>query len=265
MSLKIPVKDRIALYPGRVILTPVVGRENTYDMLRADSPVESGTPINKALLDQKAYGLTSSVTLYVSTTGSDSTGDGSNGKPYATIQKALDELPKCLQGYVATISVEAGTYAEHLHVDGFNGGYLKIVEQGGEVAIGGITVNCTSMLYFNLSGIAYMEGVSENTLFTVTNGGCVTTLEVDLTLECGEVAVGALVMRCSRVYFNNLQVNGSSSWAILTMQSGEVSVDSVTGTNNSRGLCANSGGVVRYGSSTLESTYGNSGATTYGY
>lgn len=46
------MKDRIPLYPGRVKLNPVTGQENTYDMVRADSPVQEGTPLNKATLLQ---------------------------------------------------------------------------------------------------------------------------------------------------------------------------------------------------------------------
>jgi hypothetical protein len=45
----IEVKDRIPTYPGRVKLVPVVGQPNTYDMVRADEPIEVGTPINRAL------------------------------------------------------------------------------------------------------------------------------------------------------------------------------------------------------------------------
>ena len=44
------MKDRLPLYPGRVKLNPVTGQENTYDMVRADSPVQEGTPLNKASL-----------------------------------------------------------------------------------------------------------------------------------------------------------------------------------------------------------------------
>ena len=44
------MKDRVPLYPGRVKLTPVAGQANTYDMSRADSPQQEGTPLNKASL-----------------------------------------------------------------------------------------------------------------------------------------------------------------------------------------------------------------------
>ena len=47
----IEVKDRIPTYPGRVKLIPVAGQANTYDLVRADEPIEAGTPINKALFE----------------------------------------------------------------------------------------------------------------------------------------------------------------------------------------------------------------------
>ena len=45
----IEVKDRVPMYPGRVKLIPVSGQANTYDLVRADEPIEAGTPINRAL------------------------------------------------------------------------------------------------------------------------------------------------------------------------------------------------------------------------
>lgn len=41
------MQDRVSLYPGRVKLVPVAGQENTYDMVRADSPTQEGTTLNK--------------------------------------------------------------------------------------------------------------------------------------------------------------------------------------------------------------------------
>ncbi len=50
------MKDRLPTYPGRIKLIPVDGQENVFDMVRADEPVEGGTPLNKATLlsDQTA-------------------------------------------------------------------------------------------------------------------------------------------------------------------------------------------------------------------
>lgn len=47
----IEVKNRQPTYPGRVTMTPVLGKENTFDMVRADEPLEEGTPINAALFE----------------------------------------------------------------------------------------------------------------------------------------------------------------------------------------------------------------------
>ena len=44
-------RDRISTYPGRVLLKPVAGQSNVYDMVRADEPTEPGTPVNKALFE----------------------------------------------------------------------------------------------------------------------------------------------------------------------------------------------------------------------
>lgn len=57
------MKDRVPTYPGRVKLTPVSGETDTYDLTRADEPVQEGTPLNKASLLSDAaasfIGLTS--------------------------------------------------------------------------------------------------------------------------------------------------------------------------------------------------------------
>lgn len=44
------MKDRIPTYAGRVKLMPVSNQPNTYDMERADEPIQEGTPINKETL-----------------------------------------------------------------------------------------------------------------------------------------------------------------------------------------------------------------------
>lgn len=46
----VDVIDRVPENAGRVMLIPVTGQANTYDMVRADNPSEVGTPINRTLL-----------------------------------------------------------------------------------------------------------------------------------------------------------------------------------------------------------------------
>ena len=153
MALKTPVVDRVPTYPGRVQLTPISGQDNVYDMVRADSPIEEGTPINKALFDQKAYTLTDDVTVYVSTSGSDVTGTGAAEAPYATVQKALDELPKCLGGHHAQIDIADGTYEEAVTIDSFYGGRLTLGVSGRTVVLRGITVMSSNSVRINIAQV----------------------------------------------------------------------------------------------------------------
>jgi hypothetical protein len=57
----------------------------------------------------EAVGTTAAATLYVETTGSDATGDGSVGAPFATIQAALDSLPKFLR-HLVDIRIGLGNF-----------------------------------------------------------------------------------------------------------------------------------------------------------
>lgn len=49
--------DRVPTYPGRVTMTPVPGKANTYDMARADEPLVEGTPVNRALFESFAQNI----------------------------------------------------------------------------------------------------------------------------------------------------------------------------------------------------------------
>ena len=72
------MKDRVPTYAGRVKLTPVSNQPNTYDMERADVPIETGTPLNtKTLLDNSV---------------SDRLGLGEDATPSDAFSKILDKL-----------------------------------------------------------------------------------------------------------------------------------------------------------------------------
>lgn len=47
--------DRVPTYPGRVVLTPVDGQANTFDMVRADDPIIEGTMLNKATFNSMVH------------------------------------------------------------------------------------------------------------------------------------------------------------------------------------------------------------------
>lgn len=132
--------DRVPTRANRVLVTPEDGSSPYYATItRADEPSVVGTPVNAANLNamQDANGLSANKTVYVATTGSDATGDGTQAAPYATINKALSTIPKNLNGFWATIMIGAGTYTENVNAAHFGNGYLKFSGNVGDV----VTVN----------------------------------------------------------------------------------------------------------------------------
>lgn len=259
MAILIPVEDRISTYPGRVKLTPVSGQTNVYDMIRADVPVQEGTPLNKALLDQKAYTLTGDVTVYVSTTGSDADGDGSSAAPFASIRAAINSLPKCLGGYTATIDITAGTYNERINVTGFSGGRLVIGEAGRSVVVRGITVTNSTGVTLNISNVTWASGYA-GTLVNVTYGSHV-VIGSGMTVRCaGSEEVGVGVTQGSRLVSNNAVVTvlNCARSAIRVNTGSRAAFAAITGSSNTDlGLVAELGGILSYTSTNLTSTSGD--------
>lgn len=263
MAILIPVEDRVSTYPGRIHLTPVAGQTNVYDMSRADEPVQEGTPLNKALLDQKAYTLTEDVTVYVSKTGSDADGDGSSVAPFATIQAAVNALPKHLGGRTATINIGEGTYEERVSITGFSGGRLIVGESGRTVVIRGITVNSSSHVTFNISNVTWAAGFS-GTIFQITNNSAV-SLASGMTIRCaGSTEVGLGVTNGSMLVSEGttLTVLNCARSAIRVTMGSTAALYTITGSSNTDlGLVAERGGILSYNTTSLTSTGGDAART----
>ncbi len=87
--------------------------------------------VNPGGIQVSSYGakigtLVNDVALYVATTGSDITGDGTSENPFRTIKRAIDAAPKDLSGYACTINIASGTYNEDVHVYGFHNGSINL-------------------------------------------------------------------------------------------------------------------------------------------
>jgi len=258
MPLKIEVLDRIPTYEGRVKLNPVSGQENTYDMVRADQPIAEGTKLNKALLDQKAYTLTEDVTVYVATTGNDLTGDGTSALPYATIQKAVDSLPKWLDGYTATIDIAEGTYEGRVVLEGFHGG-MVVLGTGRAVTVRAIRVDNCSVVKINVAEIVRSESVV-GTLLSIRNGSNAQygsrfvvdgmaaeisgiVVETNSTLS----AVDSALLIARNCAYNAVYATGGS----------KVALSGIAGANNGVGLRSDSGAAISYSSRSIEATTAN--------
>lgn len=89
--------------------------------------------------------LTYDRTYYIDgSSGSDVTGDGSSGSPWATGQHAIDNIPKHIaEGVTETVKFISGSYSESLVIEKFRGrGTLHLEAdqyENGEIATGGST------------------------------------------------------------------------------------------------------------------------------
>ena len=258
MAFKIEVKDRVPTYPGRVVLTPVSGEANTFDMTRADLPLEEGTPVNKNLFDSKADRLTQDVTVYVSATGSDINGDGNSDAPFATIQKAIDALPKNLDGHRAEISIGYGVYAERIKVEGFSGGRLAIGKPGEDFTINGIEVINSSFVESNIAKIQRDTG-SNLPLFTAKDGSNV-IIGSNITMDGKNADVYGIVAENGShvVTANNKTITcNNCSMAVSATWCSFVSISTITGSGNTFGLSATQGAIVSYKTDTLSKMWSN--------
>lgn len=79
--------------------------------------------------EQKTTQLTADINLYVSPSGNDTTGDGTQSKPFATLQRVLDTVPKNLGGYNCLINLANGNYTTNgvIKVYGFYNGNMKVI------------------------------------------------------------------------------------------------------------------------------------------
>ena len=202
--------DRVATHPGRVQLTPVQGQTNIYDMERADEPTVAGTPINAANLNAmlQTAGLDAGKTVYVAVSGSDSTGDGSRTQPYATIFKAISEIPQNLNGYSATIHISPGTYNENIALYGFHGGSLYLISTGNDA-----TVNINSFQASDSASIRIQDmtlvvsGAVNSTGISLTNSVLITDGTIELT---GANTYGIYANRNSSVQISTLRVSNTT-------------------------------------------------------
>lgn len=199
--------------------------------------------------------LAEDVTLYVATSGSDTSGDGSSENPYASISKAIEVLPKNLNGKRAVIEIESGTYQipyGGLVISDFSGGYLTLAGNG-EVTLNGIDSlvisNCTVVtqgIDITISTITVALSVAYNGTFIHngylnTNGSFASTNTALSVAECSKVRIGSLFSK-GDVYFAT--VIGSSIVSV-----NNISVDSTDASGHI------SGSIFTYGT-VLDGTVG---------
>ncbi len=218
----------------------------------AQHAANGADPITPASIGAAAA-LQANTTVYVSPSGSDSTGDGSETNPYATVSAALASAPKILNGRILIIRVSAGTYPG-FNLNRFGNGKVLLY-------LDGVSFSGAVDLYENTAPIEIFGNFSISAdqasaaAFTITttlcrcHGNLTCTNTSQVSPRSLRVIYGAsFIMETGNL---ELLVSGSAAIGLLCSFS-EVFLNTVSG-NATTGFYAN-GGVVRITSSTLETS-----------
>lgn len=173
-------------------------------------------------------------TIYVSTSGNDASGDGSESYPFKTIQHALDTLPKDLGNRDITINVASGTYAEDIVASGFYGGTLRF-------AFGTVTINTISVYEscIILAGTALTLSAGGKTYGFYCHRGSNVICQIPITINGSTNGVYALFG--SRFAANREVTVNSCTYAVVSMYAAQIYISSLAGSKNNNGVQASAG------------------------
>lgn len=179
-------------------------------------------------------------TIYVSTSGNDSSGDGSSSYPFRTIQKAIDSAPKNLDGKTITINIASGTYSEDIVVSGFYGGSLRM--QVDTITFNSISVYESRII---INGTSVTIAASGKTHGVYCHRDSNIIWQSNLTINGSEH--GLYIGYGSRLNLRGTTTINSCTFAISCNFASIVYVASLGGSRNNNGVqCA--GGIISVGS-----------------
>lgn len=179
-------------------------------------------------------------TIYVSKSGNDASGDGSESAPFATIQHAINTIPKNLDNREITINISNGTYSENVEIAGFSGGTLRVVF--GTVTIKTLSVYEACVI---ISGTSLTVSASGNTYGIYCHRSANLICQIPLTVTGSTNGIYAVFG--SRFSANRATTITSCTYAVVSMYSSHVYISSLTGSKNNNGVQA-SAGIVSIGS-----------------
>ena len=173
-------------------------------------------------------------TIYVSPSGNDASGNGSESYPFKSIQKAINSIPKDLGNREITVNIASGTYAEKVEVSGFYGGTLRF-------SFGTVTITTFSVFEscVILSGTALTIAASGNTYGFYCHRGANVICQIPLTVTGS--TNGIYCVFGSKFSGNRAITINSCTYAVTSMYASYVYVTSLAGSKNNNGIQAGAG------------------------
>lgn len=188
-------------------------------------------------------GLSADRLVYVSTEGSDETGDGTKDNPWATVQKAVDEAPDVTRTFEYRIYVFPGEYA----------GFTLWTKQVSLMQYGSGTTTFNSGVTVSRSGHLDLKSsftfTGNNALRAANSGFIETSTTSALTIQGG--ANGLLAID-GYIHLNTIEIHNTTSAAVRAYDGGFIYVGNLKGTGNRRNFWVTGGGIVLYNKNELD-------------
>ena len=133
----------------------------TYQDFTPEQIKELREPIKSDILDignkvERIYGLSQTpVNIYVSKSGTPN-GDGTKSKPYNSIQKAFDSIPKIIDKRY-TVMIEPGDYEEEAYLTGVIGGTIFVRSTESPDDVKNINVRVKALNFYDIVGYVHIE------------------------------------------------------------------------------------------------------------
>lgn len=261
-EVKATIKSGI--YPTMEQMTAAVKAVDDKLPLKADldkTPAEGG----RVLATQMRF--EPDQTLYVDANSAAADADGSEAKPFKTIQAAINARYRGT--HVIYIKIKPGTYAENIKTPRAPDTTWRFSREGeGVVNVQTALIDNAAYAYFN--GITFNGPAQSDTpIFMAANTTCVYVNTVTVNGTANDTGIN---FSASRGIIVNSQVNNCGI-AIASIEGSNLLCQSTNGTGNTRGVYA-SGAVVTLSNWGLSATtpydivnggavHSDSGATTY--
>lgn len=184
---------------------------------------------------------TTDITYYVATTGSDTTGDGTQANPFKTIQYAINKLPQIIN-HIVNINISAGTYNEDVLISGFNGKGAILVTGTTSLSdnyiINSLTLSSCGM-YMLIQGLK----VKTTTVHAVNISGCTSLRLYYIKVVENASSVRGITASQSLVFISNCMISNHLT-GISSDICSVIAFENCSGTGNKYGLYSSYGGTI---------------------
>ena len=243
------MQDRVSLYPGRVKLVPVAGQENTYDMVRADSPTQEGMPLNKAnLLSDDAeialFGVANDRTV---------------SEAFAGIGSKLKLIMSDMASITVTVTDQAGNAVKNALVEGiYSDSGSAVYTNASGVASGYIAEGSQTI---SVKNYADLEDISKT--LTVVKGSTITETLTPTRINFVKLTASKSVKFSGDVTTVDVTVVGGGGAAGTSYASQESPSVAATGGSGAGGYCTVQDNIQITPNTAYPAVIGSGGTTTY--